>query len=300
MSMTDLTGGDSATPKPTRGRDIWGVYVAGDAFHVWTKEEVAALDVKGCLPIVVPPQGIDWWSDNHGYAVMEQLVRDALAWGVPEGSPLVLDVEEYQSAQMGPGAQEVCHAWAVACRTHNLVNWTYGSKSFLAYDMWGLKWLAEWPEPTPTSPELPHGFEGWQYANDGDIDLDLFQEHRVYMTPDRRVVAVPGRETLTEESTETSEESGAPLLDAPQTAGDAITAESPAPAAPVSDTVSGAAEVASESVTPPDATPVSDSPEPASEATEAVPEPTEPSVTFTLPPAIESALNAIREWFHQQ
>lgn len=194
--MPPLPGGDSATPKPTQyqGKRVWGVYVAGATPHVWTKAEVAALGlhgVEGVMPIVVPPQGVKWWEVNHGYAVLEQLVREAIAWGVPAGSPLCLDVEEYQGAQM-PAPADVCHAWAVATRTHKLRTWTYGGQSFLANDHWGFRWLAQWPNATPHPLVLPAGFNAWQYhGNDNGIDHDIFEGGRDYLSPHLRVVVLP-------------------------------------------------------------------------------------------------------------
>ena len=76
-------GGDSATPKPARyqGHRVWCPYVAGNPFHIWTRQEVRALAAGGIthvLPIVVPPQDQEWWRDNYGYAALELLVRRAL------------------------------------------------------------------------------------------------------------------------------------------------------------------------------------------------------------------------------
>lgn len=194
--MTTLAAGDSATPQPARypGHDIWGVYVAGDAVHIWTHEEVAALadgGVKGVLPIIVPPQSERWWEVNHGYATLEALVRAALEWGVPEGSPLCLDLEESQfTAMLAP--TDVLHAWAVATRVHGMRTWTYGSRAALAHDMWAFTWLAEWPEPTPTDPIIPDRITAWQYAGNVDgIDLSVFREGHDFLSPDLRVVTLP-------------------------------------------------------------------------------------------------------------
>ena len=43
-----LPGGDSATPKPSRyfGKKIWGVYVAGHPFRIWTTRSVPAMGPK--------------------------------------------------------------------------------------------------------------------------------------------------------------------------------------------------------------------------------------------------------------
>lgn len=188
--MNVLLGGDSATPKPSEyhGKQVWGVYVAGATFHVWTKEEVAALKdggVEGVLPIVVPPQNEDWWLQNSGYAVLEALVREAIAWGIPEGSPLCVDIEEGQSSRFGTGAADIARAWAVACRTHKLIPWAYGSGSFLDHDLWSNKWLAEWPNEVPAEPIVPEGYRGWQYAgNTNGIDLDVFRANEIFLSPD--------------------------------------------------------------------------------------------------------------------
>ncbi len=193
--MTVLPGGDSAFPHPARytGKTIWGVYVAGDAYNVWTPDEARALaagGVEGFLPIVVPPQDEPWWETNFGYAVLEKLVRDAMEWGVPEGAPICLDVEEAQFEKMS-SPLDVCHAWAVATRIHNMKPWTYGSRAFLANDLWGFKWLAEWPTSLPDPLELSDGFTAWQYrGDDNGIDLDIFQEGHDFVTPDFAVKAI--------------------------------------------------------------------------------------------------------------
>lgn len=191
-----LRGADSATPKPERvtNERIWGVYVAGDTFHIWTHAEVAALKAKGVegvLPIAVPPQKSAWWVTNVGYAELEALVREALAWGLPEGSPLCLDVEEGQSEKFGANAVEIARAWAVACRTHKLIPWAYGGAPFLDKDAYNNRWLAEWPNETPVNPEPPEGYRGWQYAGNIDgIDLDVFLANEVFLSPDLKVVTI--------------------------------------------------------------------------------------------------------------
>jgi hypothetical protein len=186
-----LPGGDSATPKPPEyaGNKVWGVYVAGATFHIWTHAEVAELSrhgVEGVMPIIVPPQDRAWWLEGEsGYPVLESLVREANAWGVPKGAPLCLDIEEHQFEQMpNPGA--VCHAWAIASRGHGYRTWTYGSRTFLLNDHYGFRWVAEWDN----DPTIPQGFNAHQYADrPGDgIDLDTFEAGRDYMTPDRRVI----------------------------------------------------------------------------------------------------------------
>ena len=210
--MNVLLGGDSATPKPAmyEGKKIWGVYVAGATFHVWSKEEVAALKaggVEGVLPIVVPPQNEDWWLQNSGYAVLEALVREAVAWGIPMGSPLCLDVEEGQSSRFGGGASDIARSWAVACRTHDLIPWTYGSASFLDRDLWSNKWLAEWPNVTPTDPIVPEGYRGWQYRGGQDgIDLDVSHANEVFLSPELTPVTLHEPGWVEDEKTETGPE----------------------------------------------------------------------------------------------
>lgn len=204
--MIDLPGGDSATPKLTQyeGKKVWGVYVAGDTFHVWTRGEVNQLHhygIEGVIPIVVPPQNEEWWVENHGYAVLEALVREAKAWGIPKGSPLCLDVEEHQSSAMNYPS-DVCHAWRIACGAHGMRSWTYGSKSFLVSDHYSHRWLAEWPIPTPVHPQLPPGFAGWQYhGEDHGIDHDIFQAGRTYLSPHLELVTLPAQEAAVTSTT---------------------------------------------------------------------------------------------------
>ena len=207
-----LPGGDSASPKVPSysGKKVWAVYVAGATFHVWTHEEVAELakhGIEGVLPIVVPPQDREWWLEGeYGYPVLESLVREAKAWGVPKGAPLCLDVEESQSSKIN-AAGDVCHAWAVASRGHGYRTWIYGAKSFLQNDRYGFRWLAEWPDVLPTNPQIPQGFNAWQYATDTarGIDLDTFEAGRDYMTPDRRVVILNSVAASSGVPTETGE-----------------------------------------------------------------------------------------------
>jgi len=199
--MTLLTGADSAVPQPDlyRGHDVWGVYIAGDTPHLWTHPEVAELGihgVRGFLPIVVPPQKESWWVENEGYGTLEELVREAVAWGLPHGSPLILDVEEAQAVKTGSGT---CHCWAVACLAHGYIPWLYGPAIFLARDHWCRHWLAKWfgeagedHEPPVT---LGGFFEGWQYAGNvegGRIDRDIFAAGHTYavLTPELKVEVI--------------------------------------------------------------------------------------------------------------
>ena len=191
-----LPGGDSATPKPTQyqGKKVWGVYVAGATFHIWSKAEVHALSaggIEGVMPIVVPPQDREWWTENHGYPTVEALCRAAKMWGLPFGSPICLDIEEGQSSRM-TNPRDVLRSWAVACSVHHFRNWVYGSRSFLDNQRYGFRWLAEWPQPTPVNPQLPRGFQGWQYkGQDLGIDHDLFEEGRTYLSPHLTLVTLP-------------------------------------------------------------------------------------------------------------
>jgi hypothetical protein len=197
--MTLLIGADSRSPQPDlyRGHSIWAVYIAGDTFHLWTHAEVAALaegGVRGVLPIVVPPQKENWWAENDGYGTLEALVRDAVAWGLPAGSPLVLDVEEGQAVHIG---SNTCHAWAIACGVHHYIPWFYSSGGLLARDHWCHHWLAKWyglagyDHAAPT--ELPPHTLGWQYAGDvegGRIDRDIFAPGHTYLTPQLKVETI--------------------------------------------------------------------------------------------------------------
>ena len=196
-AVVSLAGGDSASPKVPSyaGRKVWGVYVAGSTFRVWTHAEVAELGqhgVEGVMPIVVPPQDSKWWEEGeYGYPVLEALVREAKAWGVPKGAPLCLDVEQHQADQM-VNLAEIAHAWAIASRGHGYRTWTYSGLSYLNMDHYGFRWVADWPTPTPSNPEIPKGFNAWQYATDTShgIDLDVFEAGRDYMTPDLKVVVL--------------------------------------------------------------------------------------------------------------
>lgn len=187
-----LPGGDSASPKPAQyfPRKVWGVYVAGATFHVWTHAEISMLAryrVEGVMPIVVPPQNEAWWELNSGYASMEQLVREAKAWGVPKGAPLCLDIEQHQADQM-PAKSDVAHAWAVATRSHGYRTWTYSGLSYLLADHYGFRWVADWNN----DPRIPQGFNAHQWASDDarGIDYDSFEAERDYMTPNLGVAVL--------------------------------------------------------------------------------------------------------------
>ena len=201
-----MLGADSSVPEPASYsslREVWGIYVAGDTPHVWTHPEVEELGrhgVRAVLPIVVPTQdpAIRWWTlgggDTGGYEYTEQLVRDAVAWGVPPGSPLVLDIEEATATAIGASAHSVVLGWVHACTVHQLVPWIYAGPSFWSSAGASIgehQWLAEWPQPTPeTPPALPAGYSGWQYAGSGSghgpVDLDVFAGGLAYLGCDLR------------------------------------------------------------------------------------------------------------------
>ena len=195
--MEILKGADSAVPQPGLypSHDVWGVYIAGATPHAWTHAEVAALrsgGVRGVLPIVVPSQKEEWWLENEGYGVLEGLVREAVAWGLPHGAPLVLDVEEAQSVKIGSGT---CHCWAIACLAHGYIPWLYGPAGFLARDHWCHHWLASWVVASGVDHDPPEkllaNYLGWQYAGNvegGRIDRDIFAARHTYLTPERTIV----------------------------------------------------------------------------------------------------------------
>jgi hypothetical protein len=146
--------------------------------------------IQGVLPIVVPSQTTDWWLDNAGYAELELLVRQALAWGIPKGSPLCLDIEEHQSEKMN-NAVDVARAWAIACEQRGLRPWAYGSASFLDKDIYNNRWLAEWPNVTPVDPDPPKGYRAWQYkGNDNGIDHDVFLANEIFLSPHLKPVKI--------------------------------------------------------------------------------------------------------------
>ena len=245
--MSVLKGADSSAPQPQlyAGKEVWGVYVAGATPHVWTHEEVAELGAHGVprvLPIVVPPQDEEWWLTNAGYATLEALVREAIAWGVPTDAPLCLDVEEAQAAAIG--GTDTQRSWAVACRAHGLVPWLYSNQDFLSHDAWCNKWLAKWPQPAPADPALPADMSGWQYASETDIDLDVFAVDRNWMTPTLEVMTGVVSLALFEGK----DAAGAAVVNPPTTTTPAAptgpAAPVSAPAAPASEETAEAAVIA--------------------------------------------------------
>ena len=191
--MTILPGADSELPQPgfETGKEIWGVYIAGDIAHVWSHAEVASLGlakVRAVLPIVIPTPpspGVPWWfAADEGAVALVRLIADARAWGLPGGSPLVLDIEQGTAEAMiahdATLPAKVEARFAAAATAYGYHPWTYGGATW--HDAVGpghvaKRWLAAWPATPPTSLELPAGYDGWQYegnAKGGRIDLDIF------------------------------------------------------------------------------------------------------------------------------
>lgn len=252
--MTLLIGADSAVPQPDlyRGHTIWGVYVAGDTPHVWTQAEIAALGlggVRGVLPIVVPPQDHAWWAENEGYGTLEALVRDAVAWGLPKGAPLALDVEEAQAVRIGP---DTGRCWAIACVAHGYRPWLYGPAGFLDRDHWCHHWLAKWygdaGEDHEAPVEIPPHHLGWQYAGDvegGRIDRDVFAPGHTFLTPELKVEVIMNEQEAAE---------GTPVPGPEQQQPESVAAATEPVVAPeVPAEVEAATEPAPEAVTPSDA-----------------------------------------------
>lgn len=191
MAPSPLAGADSAVPQPSYygGRTVWGIYVAGDTPHVWTRNEMAELGlgrVRGVLPIVVPPQIGDWWQgETGGYDHLELLVRQASAWGA-HSCGLCVDIEQTLAESMGAQARVVAKAWVAAAESHGFRPWSYGGRTWheASAEVDHLRWLAEWPDPTPSAAQLPEGYDGWQYAGGaegGRIDLDIFAPGETYL-----------------------------------------------------------------------------------------------------------------------
>jgi hypothetical protein len=202
--MAIVNGADSDAPQESeyRGREIWGIYTPG-----WPRAALGDLGrggIRGVLPITVAPAApAHWWSEDEtgGYALLEGLVRVAMDWGVPSGSPLCLDVEESLAEQIGSvTGKVVAKAWATACRIHGLIDWSYGGETWHASTEGIIRhrWLAKWPlesgETPAEVPEIPSGFDALQYAGnvqEGRIDLDLFNGGLTYLGADLQVAHGP-------------------------------------------------------------------------------------------------------------
>jgi hypothetical protein len=202
-----VLAGDSKTPRPAAYRHLilepdgsrhsftaWLLYVGGAAVHVWARDEAAALHeagIEAAVPIVVPPQTWPWTMPED--EVMVDLVREAEAWGVPRGSPLVLDVEEWQAERMGSQLPNVLGLFRGAAGAAHFVPVAYGGDAVLAAAGNIARLLARWAyasgSPPPPAPVLPAGLFGWQYAGNvplpgGETDLDLLAVPAVLMATD--------------------------------------------------------------------------------------------------------------------
>jgi len=183
--MTQLIGVDSEEALAAHV-DVLGFYP-----NTWTREQVAACGARGCLPIVVPAAGAFW--DDEYFA--SDLVKDAVAWGVPPGSPLCIDIEEGWAEQMTSGeAKAVVQVWHDTCHAAGLHPWIYSGETLFIYTITTTcnRWLASWPDVVPARPTVPPGYSGWQYASGGaGPDRDVFMPG-VYMRPDASGVVLLG------------------------------------------------------------------------------------------------------------
>jgi hypothetical protein len=215
-----VLAGDSGTPRPggygagvfePSGRlaafRAWGIYVGGAAVHIWTRAEAAALHeagIEGAFPIVVPPQSWPWIMPED--EVLVDLVREAEAWGVPHGAPLILDLEEWQAERMGSQLGNVVALFAGASRAARFSPVVYGSRRTLYAARGAGLFLAAWTRPSgenpPPMPDIPAGLFAWQYAGNapgpaGAIDLDVLAVPATLMATDFSVPS--GLVTITEE-----------------------------------------------------------------------------------------------------
>lgn len=195
--MSILNGADSELPQPglEGGREIWGIYIAGNIGHVWQKSEIENLGragVRAVLPIVVPPQSASadgwWWTEDEGAQTIVRLVAEARAWGLQGGSPLCFDFEE-GTAEAMIGVDRTLPAKVearvfAACTAYGYHGWTYGGKTW--HDAVGAghkchRWLAAWEKEAGEVGKVPTSLEGYgaiQYAGrveGGRVDLDVFQ-----------------------------------------------------------------------------------------------------------------------------
>jgi len=210
-----LLAADSATPRadgrygdavrdteaPSFWPRAWGVYVGGAAVHVWTRAEAAGLHpagIEAAFPIVVPPQTWPWIVPED--EVMVDLVREAEAWGVARGGPLIIDLEQWQAERMGSQLPSVLDLFGGVARAAGFTPVAYGGASVVAAagSVGVGRFLARWARaagsPPPERPELPAGLFGWQYAGNvpdpfGAIDLDLLALPAVLMATDFSVAS---------------------------------------------------------------------------------------------------------------
>ncbi|MGA3023075.1 MAG: hypothetical protein ABSE66_09840 [Thermoplasmata archaeon] len=211
--VASVLAGDSGTPRPggygfqvvePDGRWVrfaaYGVYVGGPGCeHVWERGEVAALHAEGveaAFPIVVPPQTWPWMMPED--EVLIDLVREAEAWPVPQGSPLILDLEQWQATRMGSQLSNVIALFAGAARAARFEPVIYGGATTIAAAGVVGRFLARWARPAGSPPppagELPPGLFAWQYAGNvaakaGAVDLDLLAVPVVLMATDFSVAS---------------------------------------------------------------------------------------------------------------
>jgi hypothetical protein len=221
--VLSLLAADSATPRdcgkygdavrdteaPSFWARAWGVYVGGAAVYVWSRAEVAALHpagVAGAFPIVVPPQTWPWIVPEQ--EVMVDLVREAEAWGVPRGAPLIIDLEQWQAERMGSQLPSVLDLFGGVARAAAFEPVAYGGLEVAAAagSVGVGRFLARWARPAgspaPPRPKLPPGLFGWQYAGNvpdphGAVDLDLLALPARLMATDFSVAS--GLVTISEE-----------------------------------------------------------------------------------------------------
>lgn len=83
--------------------------------------------------MISPPADLDW-SNNYGYAWMDEAVRDS---GLAAGSDVTLSVTPEDVAAMSSPV-DVLHSWKIAATVHNLNARVEGPEEFLALDQWGM------------------------------------------------------------------------------------------------------------------------------------------------------------------
>ena len=207
-----IRGIDCSTPQPRHyaGAQWCGVYVAGDTPHVWTHEELGGLSaagIKAALPIAVPPQDWPWPASDPTLTpdisgVLQGLCQAAHAWGLPAGSPLVLDCEAGQGDAMtlGPGRDWlplVRRAWTQWCGLYGYVPWWYGAQRHQGITP-AHRWIVA--DPFPGTGAMPPGASAVQYAQspDGAVDLDMAANGLVWLATDLDgtiVIPPPTQET---------------------------------------------------------------------------------------------------------